>query len=205
MTESRVPRDRSSETPSSLLVRIREKDPEAWQRFVRLYSPLIYHWCRKCSLSEEDSADVGQEVFTAVSQSMDKFRHDQQGSTFRGWLRRITTNKINDLFRHQPLGGDAVGGEEAFTRLLTVPIQTPPPSDDEREKEELLLLRQAIEMVLSEFKEETRRAFLMLVVDQRTPADIAEELGISINSVYLAKSRVRHRLRQDFQGMIESV
>lgn len=204
MTDGRVSEDESSDTSSSLLIRIREKDPEAWRRFVLLYSPLIYHWCRRSGLNETDSADVGQEVFSSVAKAIGRYRHDQSGSSFRGWLRTITINKVRDLFRRRRVGVDAVGGTEGLAQILAVADGGQEDlSDDQPEKEELILLRQALEMVLSEFHEETRRAFLRVVVDQQSPAEVANELNISVNAVYLAKSRVRRRLKEEFTGLLD--
>ena len=41
------------------------------------------------------------------------------------------------------------------------------------------------------------------VVRDRPAADVAAELGISVNSVYLAKSRVLRRLREELAGLLD--
>ncbi|MCE9529786.1 MAG: sigma-70 family RNA polymerase sigma factor [Planctomycetes bacterium] len=172
---------------------------------MRLYSPLIYYWCRKCGLSETDAADIGQEVFSSVARGIGKYRHDQVGASFRGWLRTITVNKVRDWCRRRPPGIDA-GGADLLAQLPSIVDGEQKDSGDGKVvDDELILLRQAVEMVLSEFHEETRKAFLRVVVDQMSPAEVAEELGISVNSVYLAKSRVRRRLKEEFSGLIESL
>ena len=56
----------------------------------------MYHWCRRCALTPEDTADVFQEVFRAVALHIADFRRDREGDTFRGWLRTITRNKVAD-------------------------------------------------------------------------------------------------------------
>ncbi len=66
-------------TSSSLLNRLREGESEAWQRLARLYTPLVYAWCRRFHLSGEDTADVLQEVFRAVHGGLSSFRHDCAG------------------------------------------------------------------------------------------------------------------------------
>lgn len=207
MTEGRVPEGKASaDTSSSLLFRIRQKEPEAWTRFVPLYTPLIKHWCYKSGLSEADAADICQDVFGAVDRAIGKYQHDQKGSSFRGWLRTITSNKIHDLFRRRDLGIEAVGGSDALAQMMAVPESEPQDSGDgQANEDELIVFRQAIELILSEFKDETRRAFLRVVVDEASPADVATELGITVNAVYLAKSRVKRRFKEEFSGLIESI
>jgi hypothetical protein len=53
-------------TSSSLLRRALAREPDAWERLVSLYSPLVHHWCRQAGIAQHEIADVMQEVFAAV-------------------------------------------------------------------------------------------------------------------------------------------
>src|SRR5438105_11562758 len=79
----------STETSLGLLERARTDDAAAWGRLVALYAPLVFHWCRRWGLQEEDAADVFQEVFRSVASHLGGFRKERAGDTFRGWLRTI--------------------------------------------------------------------------------------------------------------------
>lgn len=192
-------------TSSTLLLRVQARAPDAWDRLVHLYGPLVYHWCRQAGLQDADAADVGQEVFRAVLGAVADFHHDRTGDSFRGWLRTITRNKVRDLARRRakdPASG--AGGSAALTRLLDVPDAPAGASDPGPDPEEQRLLhRRAVEMILADCKPETRAAFLAVVVDRRDPRAVAEELGMSLNAVYLAKSRVLRRLREEFAGLLD--
>src|SRR5262245_32429982 len=94
-------RSSSTGTARSLLERARDRDPAAWERMVTLYAPLVFHWCRAWGLRDQDAADVFQDVFQAVAAHIAEFRRDRSGDTFRGWLRTITRNKVNDHFRRR--------------------------------------------------------------------------------------------------------
>src|SRR5262249_47018492 len=118
----------SSATSRSLLARVQADEPAAWERLVRLYAPLVLHWCRGTGLQDQDVADVFQEVFQAVSRHVGRFRKERQQDTFRGWLRRITQNKLHDHFRRLGQEERGVGGSSARERLAQVP--SPPPADD---------------------------------------------------------------------------
>ena len=45
-------------------------DGEAWVRFVRLYTPFLYHWARRHGLPPEDTADLVQEVFAQLLKAL---------------------------------------------------------------------------------------------------------------------------------------
>lgn len=194
----------AGETSSTLLARVRARDEEAWRRFVSLYTPLVSLWCRQHGLQDADAADVGQEVFRVVAAKIDAFRHGSEGDSLRGWLRAITRNKCRDLYRRRSDVLQGTGGSDAQAHLLAVPDEAasdsadPPSSDEER-----VLLRRAVELVLDDFQEQTRRAFLAVVLERRDPTDVASELGMTANAVYLAKSRILRRLREEFGGLMD--
>lgn len=97
------------ETSFSLLERLRQPaDISAWNRFVELYTPLLYYWGRRASLQESDAADLVQDVLTLLVRKLPEFTHDRQHS-FRSWLRTVTLNKYRENLRrysaHQVQGG----------------------------------------------------------------------------------------------------
>jgi RNA polymerase sigma-70 factor (ECF subfamily) len=166
---------------------------------------MVFAWCRRAGLQPADAADVGQEVFAAVARAIQGFRHDRKGDTFRGWLYVITRNKLRD--RSIPPGGTGAGGSNAQRRLDEIRAeeveQAIPPSDAVAADEQKALYRRATEMVRSEFETRTWDAFWRAFVDGDAAADIASDLGVSVNSVYLAKSRILRRLREEFADLID--
>jgi RNA polymerase sigma-70 factor, ECF subfamily len=192
-------------TSLSLLQRVQARDRAAWERLVSLYGPMVYRWCLRAGLQSADAADVGQEVFAAVACGIDRFRHDRKGDTFRGWLYAITRNKIRD--RSVPLGATGAGGSDAQQRLAKLPAERsdePGSSTDAEEaNEEKALCRRAIALVRDEFKAHTWEAFWRAFVDGHAPADIAADLGVAVNVVYLAKSRVLRRLREEYAVLVD--
>jgi RNA polymerase sigma-70 factor, ECF subfamily len=193
------PSEDSSSTSSTLLARIRANDKEAWGRLVHLYGPLVFRWCRQAGLQETDAADIGQEVFRAVARRIGDFHHDRERGSFRGWLRTITRNKLRDLARRQPPGGRGIGGSDGQGQIQRLVAPVSADSGEEVDQaEDLIVLRRAVELVLDDCEAATRQAFWRVVVDGQTPADVASDLGLSINSVYLIKSRLLRRIRDAF-------
>lgn len=185
-------------TSLSLLDRIRSNDPAAWDRLVALYGPLVLRWGRRAGLTEEDAADVFQEVFQATARKVGAFRRDRQGDTFRGWLYTITRNKVLDHLRRTKREPRGVGGTGIQMRMAQVPAPAAPDSSAAADPHgERLLLQRALARIRGDFKESTWRAFHRTVIDGVAPKDAAIELAMTAGAVRVAKSRVLQRLRAE--------
>lgn len=198
-TPGRVPeKAESTSTSRSLLRHLHANDQEAWDKFVLLYTPLVWHWCRRMNLPVQDSADVFQEVFQSVSVHFSSFHRDRPGDTFRGWLRTITKNKVLDHYRKRQNEPQGVGGTEAKVWLSGIPEESNNLVEklDEDETDHPLF-RKALELIQSSFELTTWRAFWGVVVEGRTLQDVADELHISSGAARVAKCRVLQRLRQE--------
>lgn len=187
----------SSSTSSNLLTLVRRRDHEAWNRFVQLYAPLVYGWCRRGGLNASDSGDVTQEVFAKVFTAIEGFRHDRPGDTLRGWLRVICRNKLHDHHRHRADGPSAVGGTDAKQFFAEIAE-----ADDESTvvTERQALARRAAEMVRREFEPRTWEAFWLVSVEHRTAVEAAQQLGMTPGAVRQAKYMVLRRLREELAG-----
>ncbi|MCH8241547.1 MAG: sigma-70 family RNA polymerase sigma factor [Planctomycetes bacterium] len=185
-------------TSLTLLQRLRQQDQEAWQRMVELYYPLVYRWCRQSGLQQHDVLDVVQEVFRSASTSLDKFRRERPGDTFRGWLRGITRHKLQDHWRHRE---QAAGGTDALRRLEQVPDRAE--GEENEPREAAVVTQRALELIGDEFEERTWQAFWRVNIDGEQPAQVAGDLGMTANAVYKAKARVFRRLREELGDLIE--
>lgn len=185
-------------TPVSLLQRLRQPGEEqAWQRFTELYTPLLYYWTRRFGLQPQDAADLVQEVFMLLVRKLPEFSYDRHKS-FRSWLRTVTLNKWRDHCRRRtetPLADD----DSAFTGLVNPDTTT---LLEEAEYQQLLVKR-ALEIMQAEFEPATWKACWEYVVADRPAAEVAAELGLSVGAVYVAKSRVLSRLRQELDGLLD--
>lgn len=194
-------------TSLSLLVRLRSGESESWSRLVRLYGPLVYSWCRRAGLDVEDASDAVQDVFTSVATHLDSFRRDRPGDSFRKWLKTIAYNCARTHQRRQARRPKAEGGTHAqmrFNALAQGAVEGPPQADsDDDASERQHLLRQATELVRGDFAAVTWQAFWETAVCGRAAPDVAADLGITANAVRIAKSRVRARLREELDGLLE--
>jgi RNA polymerase sigma-70 factor (ECF subfamily) len=181
-------------TPASLLERLREPhDAEAWERFVRLYSPLLVYWAKRFRLGDDDAADFVQEIFALLLEALPNFRYDP-ARRFRGWLWTVACNKHRERLR----------------RKAPLPLQDeedlPAPSscDDPDEQEyRQYVSRRALELMQRQFQPNTWKACWETVVNGRSTAEVAAELGMTARAVYVARCRVLRRLRQELAGLFE--
>ncbi|HTU23627.1 MAG TPA: sigma-70 family RNA polymerase sigma factor [Gemmataceae bacterium] len=183
-------------TPASLLERLRQPDQQlAWTRFVQLYTPLLFHWARRLGLRDDDAADLVQDILTILVRKLPQFRYDPNKS-FRAWLRTVTLN----CWRNR-------------CRRIDLPHEKNPPDLDGltgRDESDLLseteyrqwLVGRALELMQTEFQPATWKACWECVVSGRSAAEVAAELGISVGAVYMAKSRVLSRLRQELTDLL---
>jgi len=120
MNESSNSTPSSSMTSASLIMRVRDQSQEAWSELVKLYAPLVNRWCLRKGVNETDAADVTQEIFLSVANSLDRFQCSdasrQQPGSFRAWLWTIARRRIADWYRRQDARQGAVGGSSNLRR-----------------------------------------------------------------------------------------
>lgn len=195
--------DESTRTRRTLLFRLRDPtDHEAWSRFAEVYSPLVYRFVKRHGLQDADAADVAQEVFRTVAQSIGQFDHRPIPGSFRAWLRKITWCRLHEFFvgreRHVPGSGD--------TGIRQQIEQCPTSSEHDPCWEEEYFRRVfewAAEQVRGQFRERTWQAFWRTAVNRGRPEDVARELAMSVGAVYIARTRVFGRLRRKIREIDE--
>lgn len=189
-------------TSLSLIVRVREGDPSGWKRFVTLYSPMIYAWCRGSGLQPADAEDVAQETFSSVANSIGRFSHNGSPGSLRAWLWTITRNKILDHLRNHERRPAALGGTD-FRMILENQAQAFEEVAPESPADEKTMFLRALELLRLEFSDQTWQAFWRLTVERTSAAKIGEELGMTKKAVRQAKYRVIQRLRAEFGEILE--
>jgi RNA polymerase sigma-70 factor (ECF subfamily) len=193
-----------AETSISLLERLREPgDATAWRRLVDLYTPLMQFWLRRASLQQSDVDDLVQEVLAVVVRKAAEFQHDGRPGSFRSWLRAITVNRLRDHWRALQARAPATGNDEL--RQVLAELEDPHSGlsrlwDEEHDRH---VLSRLLELIEPEFKPATWRAFRGHVIEGRPAEEVARELNLSANAVFIAKSRVMHRLREEARDLVD--
>jgi RNA polymerase sigma factor (sigma-70 family) len=188
-------------TRASLLVRLRDpNDGEAWKDFVRLYAAVIYGFARKRGLQDADAADLMQEVLRSVAGHVGRLDYDPGKGTFRGWLYAITRNKVYNFLDARRRQARGTGDSNAHQRLEEHPGRQSDSGDWDREYERKAFAW-AADRVKNEFQPNTWQAFWLTAVDGQNARDVGRRLGLSPGAVYVAKSRVLARLREEISQL----
>lgn len=184
-------------TSTNLLLSLRQGGrPEAWARFVRLYSPLLYTWACKIGLQEADALDLVQDVFITLLKKLPEFDYDSDRG-FREWLWVVTRNRYYEVARRKripidrSIEPDWVGNRSADENLL-----------EEKEFRQHMLV-ELVPTMADQFQATTWKAFWRTAVDGCAPSDVAVELGLSSDAVYKARARVLARLHQEFSDLLD--
>jgi RNA polymerase sigma-70 factor (ECF subfamily) len=185
-------------TSLGLLEQLRQSERSAaWARFVDLYTPLLHAWALRLSgMKETEAADLVQDVFLVLVQRLPQFQYNPLQS-FRGWLRTILTNRWTDRQRGRP-------NPVSLSREALGDISCPDPREEQDEQEyRQYLVGRALCLMKSDFEPTTWKACWEVVCQGREPAAVAQELGMSVHAVYIAKARVLRRLRQELEGLLD--
>ena len=193
------------DTSLSLLNRLQQTDaPESWRKLVSVYTPLMRAWMRKYAVPVADTDDLIQEVLLTVTRELPAFEHAGNPGAFRSWLRTILVNRLRYYWRsrdHRPQTAADSKMERQLQQLEDPASQMSALWNRQHDRH---VMRQLMSLVEPNFEAKTWEAFRGVAIQGARPEDVAEKLNISVNSVFIAKSRVLSRLRQEAEGLVES-
>jgi RNA polymerase sigma-70 factor (ECF subfamily) len=186
-----------ADTRASLILRLADaRDVQAWDEFTRVYEPVVYRLARKRGLQHVDAEEVVQETLAAVARTIDSWTPDPLRGRFRDWLGRISRNlTINVLTRHK----HQVWGTGDTNMQRRLEAESDSAADVSRMFEAEYrreVFRFAAERVRRSIKETTWQAFWMTAIEGVAIPEAASKLGLSVGSVYIARSRAMARLRE---------
>ncbi len=163
-----------------------------------LYGPVVYGFARKRGLQDADAADLMQDVMRSVASAIGQLNYDRSRGSFGGWLFTITRNKIFSFLSARRIRPQAAG-DTATNQMLN----SHPEATDGSETWELEYQRRiaslAMERIKHEFQETTWQAFRLTAMEGVPAPDAARQTGLSPGAVYVAKSRVLARLKDEVE------
>lgn len=195
--------DTVNTTRPSLLVRIRDlRDEMAWGEFAQLYTPLIFRFAKKSGLQDADASFVTQDVLVTVARTIHRFEYNRKTGSFRGWLKVVTRSRLTDFLRVQ--GREVQGtGDTGMLHVIDDQLDASQPDLWERDYRRTLF-EWAVDRIRCDSEDTTWQAFWQTSVGDQETVDVAEELGLSVGAVYIARSRVLARLRKEIEEVDDS-
>jgi RNA polymerase sigma-70 factor (ECF subfamily) len=184
-------------TDADLLSRMLTKEPAAWGEFHRRFDRLVYRCIHKVTgrfssvVASEDVREIfGMFLVNITARDMHKLRRYQpeRGNKLSSWIGLLATNTAWDYLRslsRQPQTTE-------LTEAAEVRASMTDPSD-------LILSKQRWALVnrtLCTFSIKDRDFVRLFYVEGMSPEEVAEEMAISVKTVYSKKHKIRCRLTQ---------
>jgi RNA polymerase sigma-70 factor, ECF subfamily len=191
-------------TSKSLLAKARDcSDQAAWRRLTEIYEPLIERWVRPHVAQRADAEDLVQEVLTTLVRELPRFDHNQRPGAFRAWLRTITIHRLRAHWEKRDARLADAGGPDGGEALAQLADPTSALSRSWDEEHDRHVTKTLLASIRLEFQPATWRAFERQVQDGQPASEVGTELGLSVNAVLIAKSRVLKRLREKAAGLVD--
>lgn len=193
-----------SETSLSLLERVQgDVADEAWQKITEVYSTLLRSWLTRFKVASTDADDLVQEVLLTLSRELRNFKHSGRPGAFRSWLRGILVNRLRDFWRSRKYRPAAIGGSTWSQELEQLADESSNVSREWNLDHDRHVMARLLESVRPRFEPKTWEAFQRQMFGGQRADSVASELGMPLNSVYVARSRVLSALRREASGLID--
>jgi RNA polymerase sigma-70 factor, ECF subfamily len=180
------------ETRGSVILGICHQDPERWRQFDAIYRPMLFSFVRRRGLREVEADQVVQDVFVKL---LDKIQtYDQSRYRFRTWLFRVTRNLLIDRIRRGASYKKALEGWAG-----QFPHEAPSESSliegMSRDRRRRNILKHALRVVRASVSPRAWTCFEQRLLRDRPASEIAAELDIEPNAVYVHACRVMKKVR----------
>ena len=182
-------------TPQSLLERfqLEPHDAKAWQELIDIYRPWLLGWLRAESIQVSDAEDIVQDVLMVLYDELPNFQHSGHQGAFRVWLRGIVVNRLRER-RRSP--SHALRWPNGFDDRLQELVDDASSLSKIWDREhDRLVLQRLLAYIAKDFEPQTWEIFRRFVLERKRAAIVAQELGVTVATVFTTKSRVMKRLR----------
>ena len=207
MTQSSGADDDRSEfrTNLSLIKNVRDRsDTESWRKFHEFYAPLLMRYLRRLGLEEDRASDLVQDVFVRLLQALPTFELDSKRGRFRSYLWKLTYSALVDHARRVKARRQA---EEQWVKRFyeSSEAESRKLQDELNEINQEQVLKRALPRVHSKTSRTAWACFEQRLLRGRAGADVAAELGITADAVYVYSSRVLKAVRKECAALADEL
>jgi RNA polymerase sigma-70 factor (ECF subfamily) len=157
-----------------------------FQEIIEQHKGILFKVARAYCQDEDDRQDLIQEMMMEIWKSIHRYNKQFKMST---WLYRIALNVAISFYRKQSTRANK------YTVLNEQTAQIPM---DEKKEDELQL--SLLEQFINELKE-IDKALMILYLEDKGHAEIADILGISISNVGTKIGRIKDKLKTRFSQL----
>jgi len=170
-----------------------------FQEIYKEFYPKIVRYLSKLTDNKDDAEDLSQDVFIKVNSGLEKFEGRSKLST---WIYKIATNTANDYFRSvafqkgtkQTLSGAFLEENKADKNVWTG--EKANTSDQMLEKKEM---KDCIKRYVDDVNLNYKTVFILSEYEGLKNQEIAEILGLSLDTVKIRIYRARTQLKKKME------
>ena len=179
---------------------------QAWPKFQDRYSDVIHRWCLRRGLDATTAEDITQEILIKLYKQLPSHEHDHARGRFRSWLKALVNNALTDYWRRVRRAPDlrGVGGTVFLERLGNLQAGLDELSVAIEQQQDGNLASQVVARVRARLKPTSWQAFWQTAMEQRSPAEVARDLGLTVGTIYKTKFRVKQMLLEEYHNARQS-
>lgn len=191
-------------TTTKALEELKESnDAAAWRQFQEYFYPVVLNFARAGGLSQTDAEDAAQQTMLTFVQAFRAGKYKREKGRLSGWLYGLARRVILNYHKRLPREHLVADGTTGTSFWNSIEDEESIKQSWDKEWRQMILER-SLQQVRREMDKKVFEAFELYALMGKSVQEVAEQLGISQNAVYIAKSRVLTRLRQlqkEFEDM----
>lgn len=176
-----------------------EANSEVWNQFIRKYRHILFRWSVRWGAADDETDDVFQETLLQIHQCLANFRK-LPDSHFRSWLKTLAFRCWLQILNRRPREGE-FPPDRLFSATVTFDLiearEDLVNQFDRMAQQEILEF--ASRKVAETVEPRSWECFRMTFFDQVPGDAVAQQLGMSLNAVYLTNGRIRRMLREEIE------
>jgi RNA polymerase sigma-70 factor, ECF subfamily len=165
-----------------ILIRASQGEEQAFEEVYKATNGFVYNVALRVVNNRQDALEVAQEVFLTIHDKLKTFRFE---SSFKTWVYRITANC-------------AINFAKRNSRVKTVPFEEAAGEGESANEVHARIdaeyQNQIIEKLLNELNPDQRACVVLRDIEGLSYEEMAQALGININTVRSRLKRAREKL-----------
>lgn len=168
------------DTRKDLIEACKSGDRYAQKKLYEEYCDAMYNVCFRMVQNHDDASDILQNAFISIFKNIDKFKYE---STPGAWIKKIVVNHCMNHFRGRKVQFEELNDYDT-TDESTIEIEPD------------LLEMGAIKKAINSLSDGYRSVVNLYLIEGYDHAEIAEVLGITVNTSKTQYHRAKKKLRQ---------